>query len=134
MPFVMAVLKRDHPKELQKTQAATGVQPHMMKLHFSTSAKVIRQSWLLAAGIIAGMQLSAECKPESLQPVLSKAELSPHPAGHVFMGVLPAEFQLLPPRLYQENPFFPCNWLFCSSYAGNTCTRRNSQDHKEISN
>lgn len=47
----MAVPKTEHSKELQKTKAATGVQPQMMKWHFSKSAKITRWRWLLAAGI-----------------------------------------------------------------------------------
>lgn len=62
--------------------------------------------------------------------------MSRHPTQlwHVFMGALLTNFQLLPPCLYQEYPFFPCKWLFCSSYAGNLRTRRNSQNPKEIPN
>lgn len=59
----MAVLKRDHPKELQKTKAASGVQPHMMKWHFPKSAKVSRWSWSLAAGITC--RHATECRVQA---------------------------------------------------------------------
>lgn len=84
--------------------------------------------------LLSGMQLRAEYKPESLQPEHSKDE-HPTQLWHVFMGAVPTNFQLLPPCLYKEYTcIFPWNWLFCSSYAGNLCMRRNAQNPKEISN
>lgn len=59
----MAVLKRDHQKELQKTKAATGMQLHMIKWHSSKSAKITRWSWSLAAGITC--RHATECRVQA---------------------------------------------------------------------
>lgn len=77
----MVALKRDHPKELQKLKAATGVQPWMIKTHFYKCTEIIRWSWSLTAGITC--RHATECRVQAWVTAASEqqGQLSPHPAA-----------------------------------------------------
>lgn len=131
----MAVPKPEHPKELQKTKAATGVQPYMMKWHFSKSAKITRWSWLLAAGIT--FRHATECRVQAWITAARAQQgraVTPPSCGTSSWVLCQQTSSHCFHVCTRNTPFFPWNWLFCSSYAGNLCIRRNSQNLNEISN
>lgn len=130
----MVVLKRDHPKELQKTKAATGVQHIWWNDVFPRVLRLPDGAGHWQQELLAGMQLSAEYKPESLQPGHSDDEPSPHPAVACLHGCFANKLPAIASTSVPGIPFFSCKWLFCSSNAGNLRTRRNSQNPKEIPN
>lgn len=124
-PLTTVALQRDHPKELQKLKAATGVQPRMIKCHFYKCAEVIRRSWSLTAGMTR--RHAPECRVQARVTAASQQQgTSCHPTQtrHVFMSALPTSPQLPLPRLYQENPFLrqlaPLQLLYSTAKAGET--------------
>lgn len=83
--------------------------------------------------LLSGMQVSAEHKSESLQPVHSKDKLSPHPTVAHLHGCSANKLPAIASTSVPGIPFLSL-LLFCSSYTGILCMRRNSQNPKKISN